>query len=152
MAGKTVSAHVDAETAQRLANLARSESRSASRIAAEAIRFYTQLPSLAHDSLRRFQSYASAESYDLMMREIAREIAWAGFNGAIDALAPQLAERYEGRLNTDEEIEAEAIRLGKLAEDLRVRSQAGAKPQASMKRAERKVADTAERPPARRRR
>jgi hypothetical protein len=84
------------------------------------------------------------------MREITRQITWAGFNAAIDSLAPGLAEHYKGRLNTEEEIDAEAIRLGKLAEDLRGRSNAETKPQRTVRPAERKVADLAERPSKRR--
>ena len=115
MAGKTISAHVDEDTARRIAELAAAEQRSPSQIAAAAIRFYTQLPTLAHDALRRFQAHATFEESNLMLREVTRAINNAGFDAATRVLAEGIAPLYEGRLESEEEIEAEAVRLASLA-------------------------------------
>jgi predicted transcriptional regulator len=111
MPGKTISAYTDEETAKLIAELARTENRKPSQIAAEAIALYVRLPAQVHASLRRVQGSGEPGHLNLMLREVSRAIVNASFDLTVDAMIPTLREIYGDTLQTEEEINAEAVRL-----------------------------------------
>lgn len=111
MPGKTISAYTDEETARLVAELARTENRKPSQIAAEAIALYVRLPSQVHASLRYVQSNGEPGHLNLMLREVSRAIVNASYDLTMDEMAPHMREMYGDALQTEEEIDAEAVRL-----------------------------------------
>lgn len=134
MPGKTISAYTDEETARLVAELARTENRKPSQIAAEAIALYVRLPSQVHASLRYVQANGSPEHHNLMLRELSRAIVNASFDLVMDEMVPHMQELYGDRLQTEEEIDAEAVRLASLHKPQSQRTRTSA-------RSARKVAD-----------
>ncbi|HEX6748229.1 MAG TPA: hypothetical protein VF092_13115 [Longimicrobium sp.] len=116
MPGKTISAYTDEETAKLVEHIALVEQRKPSQIAAAALAFYVRLPIEAHAALRRLEALAAPEHLTLMRREVTRAISDASFDAAMDSMAPAINERYGDRLQTEEEILAEAVRLTAEAE------------------------------------
>ena len=111
MPGKTISAYTDEETAKLVADLARSESRKPSQIAAEAIALYVRLPTQVHASLRHVQGSGEPGHLNLMLREVSRAIVNASYDLVMDEMAPHMRELYGDGLQTEAEIDAEAVRL-----------------------------------------
>lgn len=144
MAGKTISAYTDEETAALVAELARVEQRTPSQIASAALKLYARLPPRAHDSLRRLEANGAPEDFNLMLREITRAISNASFDAASRKIGSAFADAYGDDLHTDEEIEAEAVRLVKEADAER------RAPQSTVLRSK-KAADTGSREHRRRR-
>jgi hypothetical protein len=113
MPGKTISAYTDEETARLVAELARIEHRKASQIAAAALSFYVRLPPQAHEALRHLAAMGSSEEMNLMLREVTRVLIRSAYDASLRALGPRLQEIYGDTLQTEEDIEAEAVRLMK---------------------------------------
>ena len=111
MARKTISAYTDEETAELVKHIALVEQRKPSQIAAAALAFYVRLPIEAHAALRRLEALATPEHLTMMRREVTRAISNASFDAAMDSMAPAIDERYGDRLQTEEDIVAEAVRL-----------------------------------------
>ena len=111
MPGKTISAYTDEETAGLVSELARAEGRTQSQIAAEAIALYVRLPREAHALLRDIDSDPSEHA--VMIRHVTRAIIKVAYDASIRAWGPRLQEIYGDTLQTEEDIEAEAVRLTK---------------------------------------
>jgi len=111
MAGKTISAYTDEETARLVGQLAKVEHRTPSQIAAAALGFYVRLPPQAHAALRELAAMDSPEDMNLMLREVTRAINRSAYDAALRTAAPQVREKYGDTLRTEEDIEAEAVRL-----------------------------------------
>lgn len=109
MPGKTISAYTDEETARLVGALAKSERRTPSQIAAEAIALYVRLPREAHATLREMDDDPAQRS--LMLREVTRAIIRAAWDAGIERSAPAIREIYGDSLQAEEDIEAEAVRL-----------------------------------------
>lgn len=142
MPGKTISAYTDEETAQLVAELARVEHRKPSQIAAEAIALYVRLSTQVHASLRHVRGSSEPGRLDLVLREVSRAIVNASYDLVMDEMAPHMRDLYGGGLQTEEEIDAEAMRLApsRAPGAQRTRKPGGAT---------RKAADTEARPPRR---
>jgi len=59
MAGKTISAYTDAETASHVAQLAKLQHLPQAQIAGLALKFFVRLPKEAHDALRQIEALGS---------------------------------------------------------------------------------------------
>jgi len=104
MAGKTISAYTDAETANMVEQISRVEQRKPSQIAAAALAFYVRLPVEAHAALRRLEAIGTPEDLNLMRREVTRAISNASYNAAVRASGPRVREQFGSALESDDEI------------------------------------------------
>jgi len=111
MPGKTISAYTDEETARLVEHLAKVEQRKPSQIAAAALAFYVRLPVEAHAALRRLEALESPEQLNLMRREVTRAISNASYDAAMARMSGRIRESYGGRLQSEEDILVEAVRL-----------------------------------------
>ena len=111
MAGKTISAYTDAETASMVEQIARVEQRKPAQIAAAALAFYVRLPAEAQAALRRLEAIGAPEDLNLMRREVTRAISNASYNAAVRQSAPRVRELYGDAVQSEDEILQEAVRL-----------------------------------------
>ncbi|HEU0055519.1 MAG TPA: hypothetical protein VFQ39_20165 [Longimicrobium sp.] len=111
MAGKTVSAHADDETARLIEHFARVEGRSPSQIAAAALALYVRLPAEAHSALRHIQSVGTADDLAEVTRRMTRQLLNSQFEIGRRAVVDTMQVDHPERLETEEDILAEAVRL-----------------------------------------
>lgn len=111
MAGKTISMHATEETARLIEHIARVEDRSPSQIASAALNFYLQLPSEAHSALRYVQGLGTDEDVDRVSRKIARLLLDAQFEVAEQRLVASMSSLGLDRLESEDDIIAEANEL-----------------------------------------
>jgi len=111
MAGKTISAYTDAETASMVEHISKLEQRKPSQIAAAALAFYVRLPVEAHAALRRLEAIGTPEDLNLMLREVTRAISNASYNAAVRQSGPRVREKYGSALANEDEILRTAVLL-----------------------------------------
>lgn len=109
MAGKTISAYIDEETARLVGELAQAERRTTSQIAAEAISLYVRLPREAHATLRELGG--DATTHAAMLRNASRAILRVAYDASLERFAPSVREIYGDRLQGEEAILDEAASL-----------------------------------------
>jgi hypothetical protein len=111
MAGRSISAWADEETARLVESVVKVEDRSAAQVAAAALRFYVQLPEEARAAIRRIEALGSAEEIRWAISEVARALLIAQFKIASRRGAEQMRLESEETLETDEDALDEAVRL-----------------------------------------
>lgn len=109
MAGRTVSAYADEETARVIERLAAFEDRSPAQIAAAALRFYVRLPAEAHAAFRRLEKLGNEQDLSALAREIARKTLDAEWEVAHRQLIREI--NPPSQPDDEEAILAEAVRL-----------------------------------------
>lgn len=114
MAGKTVSAYADEETARRVEHAARVEQRPVSQIASAALAFYARLPAEAHAALRAIEAQGGSAALDRAARAVARRLLDAQFEAAARGAAaaiPDEALAGLGALDTEDAVVTAAVAL-----------------------------------------
>ena len=111
MPGKTISAYTDEQTARLVGDLARTEKRTPSQIAAEAIAFYVRLPREAHSSLRELEGEGDPAHLALLVRRVTRAIIRAGYDASLERVASEAREIHGDTIESEDAILAEAVRL-----------------------------------------
>ena len=111
MATRSITVRADEETARRAQELAEQEGRSVSEVAASALAFYVRLPRQAHETLQDLTTNGTSEDVNLMLREVTRAMIRAAWDASTRVLAAAIDARYGDSLQTEDEIEAEAVRL-----------------------------------------
>lgn len=111
MAGKTISMHASEETARRVEHVARVEDRTPSQIAAAALKFYLQLPPEAHTALRHVQALGTEKDVEQVSRKMARLLLDAQFEVAERQVVASMTARGLNRLQSEDDILAEANAL-----------------------------------------
>lgn len=109
MAGKTISAYTDAETASMVEHISRLEQRKPSQIAAAALALYVRLPVEAHAALRRLEAIGTPEDVNLMLREVTRAISNASYSAAVRQSGPRVREHFGSALQSDDDILRTAV-------------------------------------------
>jgi hypothetical protein len=111
MPGRTISAHADEQTVERVKLVARAEDRAPSQIAAAALRFYTKLPPEAHTAIRTIEAFGTEDEAFAMAGAVTRALVAAEFEIAQRRIAAQMRLENEEALHSEEAILAEAVRL-----------------------------------------
>lgn len=111
MAGKTVSAFADEETARLVEQVARVEDRPVSQIASAALAFYARLPAEAHTALRVIKAYGGAEALQRVSRDVARVLVDAQFDVARQRFAAAIRPEDAGAGDTEDDLLAAALHL-----------------------------------------
>jgi hypothetical protein len=111
MAGRTISAHADEETAKLVESVAKAEDRPASQIVVAALKFYMRLPAEARAAIRTLEAFGTPDEIQTAIRRTARTLIDAEFDVTERRMAEQMRLPNEEALQTDESILAEAVRL-----------------------------------------
>lgn len=111
MAGRTISAHADADTARLVEATAKAEDRAPSQIVTAALKFYLRLPAEAREAIRTLDAFAAPQEAHAAMRRVSRVLLDASFGVSEARMVAQLRLDDEARLRDDKAILAEAVRL-----------------------------------------
>lgn len=111
MAGRSISAHADAETVTKLRGVAVREGRTPSQLTAASLKLYLDLPSTVRAALRDIEALASPEERHSLLRAIARTVVSTQYEVARRQVAEGMRIDQEDALDTDEGVLAEALRV-----------------------------------------
>lgn len=111
MAGKTISAYTDKETASRVAYIARIEQRKPSQLAAMALKLFVELPQEARAALWQIEALGSRADFEEVMQEIARTLLHAQYKVAHRQVIEQMKVENLEQLETEDDILSAAIDL-----------------------------------------
>lgn len=104
MAGKTISAYIDTETANRVAYIARIEQRKPSQIAGMALKLFVELPPEARAALWQIEALGSPADMEAVMQEIARTLLHAQYRVAHRQVTEQMQVENLVQLETEDDI------------------------------------------------
>jgi len=105
---KTISGQAPVALAERLADAAQIEQRSASQLVVSAVDLYTRLPAEVHIALRRIAATEGEAAVDQLMVDIGRRIVDRQFDAARDRVASKMQLGSAGELETDAQLFAAA--------------------------------------------
>ena len=111
MAGRSISAHVDAETVSKLGGIATREGRTPSQLTAASLKLYLALPEAVRAALHDVDALGTPEDRHNLLRAIGRTVASSHYEIARRRVAEGMQLECEDKLNTDETILAEAVRV-----------------------------------------
>ena len=110
MAGRSISAHTDAETVARLRHLATREGRTPSQIIASSLKLYLDLPSTVRAGLRDIEALGTPEAKHNLMRALGRTVASVQYEVARNCVAEEVVVDGPQRRD-DGDVLAEAVRV-----------------------------------------
>jgi hypothetical protein len=110
MASGTVGVHLDKLSIERLRAMAAVENRSPSQIQAVALKMFLDMPSGARRALFAIDGIATEDERQFAGKALGRA-ALAAYDRILDARHRERRPTGDGHLDTDEAIEAEAVRL-----------------------------------------
>lgn len=111
MAGKTLSAHVDFETAERITYLSKIENRSLSQIAGASIKLGSMLPSNAWLVLLQLIHNASKAQWQEIAQDITRVLLHHQYKLAQEKISQNIDKEWLTTLKTEDDILLASIEL-----------------------------------------
>lgn len=111
MTGKTLSAHVDPETTQRINALSKLENRSKSQIASAAIKLGAMLPRNAWSVLLRLNADASETEWQEISQEITRVLLHHQYKLAQSKIAQNIDQQWLHSLETEDSLLTASVAL-----------------------------------------
>jgi hypothetical protein len=111
MAGKTISAYTDAETAHRIESIARREHRKKAQIAGTALKFFVGLPEEARTAWRQIEALGTPDEIERISQEIARTLLHAQYAIAHKQVVQELNTEALGSLETEDDLLDAAVSL-----------------------------------------
>lgn len=111
MTGKTLSAHIDLDTAQRIEALSKSESRSRSQIASVAIKLGSILPQEVWTELWKLNATGTLEDWQALADLFARSLLDHHYQKASEAVTQHFDSQWLNTLQTEDDLLSEAIDL-----------------------------------------
>lgn len=111
MAGKTISAYTDPETASRVAYIAKLEHRPPAQIAGMALKLFVGLPTEARAALWQIEALGNDADLEEVMRELTRTLLHAQYKVAHRQVIEQMKVEDLGQLETEDEIFSAAVTL-----------------------------------------
>lgn len=111
MAGKTISAYTDTETASRVSHIARLEHRPTSQIAGMALKFFTYLPPEARAALWQLEGMGSTTDFEEISREITRILLHVQYKVAHRQIMDSMQLENLDQLETEDDILEVAVNL-----------------------------------------
>jgi predicted transcriptional regulator len=111
MTGKTLSAHVDLETAKRISTLSEMENRSKSQIASASIKLGSMLPHNAWSALLQLNSVASEAQWQEISQEITRVLLHHQYKLAQDRIAQNIDQKWLDSLETEDDLLLASVEL-----------------------------------------
>jgi hypothetical protein len=111
MAGKTISAYTDAETAHQIESIALREHRKKAQIAGAALKFFVGLPEEARTAWRQIEALGTPEEIERISQDIARTLLHAQYAMAHKQVVQELNTEALGSLETEDEFLDAALSL-----------------------------------------
>jgi hypothetical protein len=111
MAGKTISAYTDAETASRVSHIAKLEHRRPSQIAAMALKFFACLPPEARTVLWQLEGMGTTADFEEISREITRILLHTQYKVAHRQIMDHMKFENLDQLETEDDILEAAVAL-----------------------------------------
>jgi hypothetical protein len=111
MAGKTISAYTDAETAHRIESIARREHRKKAQIAGTALKFFVGLPEEARTAWRQIEALGTPDEIERISQEIARTLLHAQYAITHKQVVQELNTEALGSLETEDDLLDAAVSL-----------------------------------------
>ncbi|MHC5854300.1 hypothetical protein [Nostoc sp.] len=111
MAGKTISAYTDTETASRVSYIAKLEHRPTSQIAGMALKFFACLPAEARAALWQLEGMGSTADFEEISREITRILLHAQYKVAHRQIMDHMKFEHLDQLETEDDILEAAVAL-----------------------------------------
>lgn len=111
MAGKTISAYTDSETASRVAYIAKLEHRPQAQIAGMALKLFVGLPTEARAALWQIEALGNDTDLEEVMDNITRTILHAQYKIAHRQVIEQMKVENLEALETEDEILSTAVNL-----------------------------------------
>ncbi|MGI0482058.1 hypothetical protein ACN4EE_14890 [Geminocystis sp. CENA526] len=111
MAGKTLSAHVDLETAERITSVSKLENRSLSQIASASIKLGSMLPPNAWSVLLQLSNTASKTQWQEIAQDITRVLLDHQYKLAEEKISQNIDRNWLNTLETEDDILLASIEL-----------------------------------------
>ena len=111
MAGKTISAYTDAETASRVAYVAKLEHRTQAQLAGLALKFLVGLPPEARAALWQLSALGNEADWEEIARSITRTLLNAQYKVAHRQVREQMKLDHLESLETEDDILSAAVAL-----------------------------------------
>lgn len=111
MAGKTISAYTDAETASRVAYVAQLEHRTQAQLAGLALKFLVGLPPEARAALWQLSALGNEADWEEIARSITRTLLKAQYKVAHRQVIEQMKIDHLESLETEDELLSTAVAL-----------------------------------------
>ncbi|MUG95988.1 hypothetical protein F7734_28020 [Scytonema sp. UIC 10036] len=111
MAGKTISAYIDAKTASRVDYISKLEQRPTSQVAGMALKFFVGLPSEARAALLQIEALGSPEDMEEVNREITRTLLHIQYKVVHRQVIDHMKVENLEQLETEEDILSAAVDL-----------------------------------------
>lgn len=111
MAGKTISAYTDTETANRIETIAQREHRKKAQIAGTAVKFFVGLPEEARTAWRQIEALGTPAEIEQISQDIARTLLHAQYAMAHKQIVQELKTEPLGNMETEDQLLDAAISL-----------------------------------------
>ncbi|MDJ0689269.1 MAG: hypothetical protein QNJ41_12240 [Xenococcaceae cyanobacterium MO_188.B32] len=111
MAGKTISAYTDSETASRVGIIAKVEQRTQAQIGGMALKLFVSLPKEAREALWQIETIANGQDWESLMNEVTRTILNVQYRLASQQVIEQMKVEKLENLNSEDEILQTAVNL-----------------------------------------
>ncbi|ACK73735.1 conserved hypothetical protein (plasmid) [Gloeothece citriformis PCC 7424] len=111
MAGKTISAYTDAETASRLGIIAKVEQRTQAQIGGMALKLFVSLPKEAREALWQVKTLGNEQDWESLIKEITRTLLNVQYKLATQQVVEQMKVEELGNLESEDEILQAAVNL-----------------------------------------
>ena len=111
MAGKTISAYTDSETASRVGIIAKVEQRTQAQIGGMALKLFVSLPKEAREALWQIETIANGQDWESLMNEVTRTILNVQYRLASQQVIEQMKVEKLENLDSEDEILQTAVNL-----------------------------------------
>ena len=111
MAGKTISAYTDSETASRVGAIAKVEQRTQAQIGGMALKLFVSLPKEAREALWQIETMGNGQDWESLMNEVTRTVLNVQYRLASQQVIEQMKVEKLGDLDSEDEILQAAVNL-----------------------------------------
>ncbi len=111
MAGKTISAYTDSETASRVGTIAKLEQRTQAQIGGMALKLFVSLPKEAREALWQIETMGNGQDWESLMNEVTRTVLNFQYRLASQQVIEQMKIEKLGDLDSEDEILQAAVNL-----------------------------------------
>ena len=111
MAGRTISAYTDTETADRIESIAKRENRRKAQIAGTALKLFSILPDEARTAWRQIETFGSSTDIEHTVAEITRALIDAQDAIAHQQVIRELSPQHLDTVETEDDRLATAVSL-----------------------------------------
>lgn len=111
MAGKTISAYTDSETASRVGTIAKVEQRTQAQIGGMALKLFVSLPKEAREALWQIETMGNGQDWESLMNEVTRTVLNVQYRLASQQVIEEMKVDQLGDLDSEDEILQAAVNL-----------------------------------------